>query len=76
MYGHIGTSEKYTRPDLFSSDDELKIKEIEDNGSSLIDDGLIVDTEKDFKAATGIIYALIISIPFWLLCILIALWLI
>ena len=76
MYDYIGTAEKYKRPNLFSTDDELKIKEIEDDGFAIIDESLIVDKEKDFKVATGIIYALIISIPFWLLCILIALWLI
>ena len=46
---------------------DVKIKKIEDDGSTLTNESSTVDNEEKLRAAKGIVYALIICIPFWLL---------
>ena len=46
---------------------DVKIKEIKDDGSTVSYESSTIDNEDGRKAAKGIIYALIFCIPFWLL---------
>ncbi len=46
---------------------DVKIIKFEDDGSTPTDGSSTVENEEKFRAAKGIVYALIICIPFWLL---------
>ena len=59
---------------FFSND--VKIKKIENEESTLTDGSSAVHNEEKLRAAKGIVYALIICIPFWLLFIMFVGWLV
>ena len=55
---------------------DVKIKKSDNEKSTLADGSSAVHNEEEWRAAKGIVYALIICIPFWLLFIMFVGWLV